>query len=356
MGAIMELNEFIDSLNDFIDNVSERKYYIGGIVGTNVFKITIDCVLAKTNFENICVIEGCQDYIGLSKPSICRNHLYYMDLIKETKIPNYGSGDSFDRGYMVWNPLTLEYKYEIDTNCFIGFDYIIINDSQLIPPDILNAIENTFPGKIIVIFDPYEYGAESYIGYSNIVDTLSKQSTIVAFARSIFNVPTRSIDKSVKCSVKESKISRRSIGSNNSQYVTNNKFIASALWEKQINSSFKRGQKLWVMDDRIFHIIDSNNVKYSITKNSLLVVDSVPTNRKSLRLRVWNSKCTFNHSVAYKKCDDIDKIFVVPANMLMIDQMRYHRFSDTVLISDNVLNQRERYLIVKNTNNLTIGI
>lgn len=355
-GYILQLNEYVDALNDFIDDAVQRRFYIGAMVGCQPFKYAIECVLAKNEFQNICVIEGCQDYIGMTKASPCNNHFYYADFITETKIPDFGHTEGFNHGYLVWNPLKIEYKYHIEFNNIGKFDYVIINDTQLIPPDILNTFLKSYPGKMIIIFDPYEAGAEHFIGYPSIVDSLTKLSVINAAARNMFNIPTRSIDKSVHCSVRESKIQKRSIGKNdNNQYITDDKWFAMELWGKQMSQPFRKGQRLWVMDDRINRRVDLDGRIYTITKDTLLVIDSVPTSGKKLRLRVWNSKYVFESEVTYQPGQEIGKIYVRPANVIMSDQVRYHKFPNTVLITNEMLNNRQRYVILKNTNNLVVG-
>lgn len=355
-GNILQLNELIDALDDFVEEPIQRRFYIGGMVGSQPFKMTIESILRRTDFQNICVIEGCQDYIGMTKASPCNNHFYYSDLIIETKIPGKGFGSGYEDGFLVWNPMQIEYKYHIDFSDIGKFDYIIINDAQLIPPDILSVFQKSYPGKMVVIFDPYEAGAEHFIGFPSIIDSLTKQSAIVALARSIYNVSTRSIDKSVRCSVKGNKIQRRSIGKNDgNQYVTNDKWLADELWEKQRNMPFRKGQRLWVTDNRIKRLIDLDGRHYTITKNTLLVVDTVHINSRSLSLKVWGTKFVFESEVSYFDQPKLGVIKVRPANVIMTDEVRYHKYPNIVLLANTELNPREKYVLLKNTHNLVVG-
>ena len=357
MSKILQLHECIDELESFVDDPKQNRYYIGGIVGSNPFKLCIESVLRVTEFPNICVIEGCQDYIGLMKESMFRNHFYYADFIEELKIPDYGQDEGYDRGYMIWNPMKIEYGHRTNIDRLNTFDFCIINDAQLIPPHILNKFVDSYMGKLIIIFDPYEKGGEFFNGYPRIVDSLTKQSVIDSMARSVYNVSTRSLDKSVRCSVKEGKINKRSLGKSNVQYILTDKYLMMDLWDKQIKQRFRKGQKLWVMDDRIFRYTDMKDGRiYTITKNTLLVVDMVPVKGDKIRLRVWNSKFTFYSCIAYKNNYESEVIHVVPANAITIDQMRYHKFQDAVLVMDKELTNGEKYLVLKNTNNLVVGV
>jgi hypothetical protein len=356
-GTILQPHQLIDELHDFIDDPTQRHFYIGGMIGSQPFKYTIDSILSKNEFQNICVIEGCQDYIGMTKPSPCNNHFFYADIITETKIPDFGNDSGFNHGYLIWNPMKLEYKYHVDFEYVGKFDYMIINDAQLIPMEILNVFTKSYPGKIVVIFDPYESGSEPFIGYPSVVDCLSKLSAINAVARSIYNIPTRSIDKSVKCSVKEAKIQRRSIGKiDGNQYVVDDKWFAMDMWEKQKNQYFRKGQRLWVTDNRIVRFTDLDGRIYTITENALLVVESVPMFSTKLKLRVWNTKFVFESEVSYNSEKEIGKICVKPANVITIDQFRYHKFPNSVFIQSKNIGPRDRYLILKNTNNLVVGV
>lgn len=356
-GKILELNEMIDMVDDFISNPMQRQLSIGGMIGTQLFKFVIDVVLSKNEFGEICVIEGCQDYIGLTNQSPFNNHFYYADFIKEIKIPDFGDETGYERGFMVWNPVKIEYKHELDISYMGHFNYVIINDAQLIPVDILTAISNIYPGKLILLFDPYEAGAEHFIGYPSIVDTITKSSAIQALARKLFDVDTPSIDKSVRCSVKENKVYRRSIGKNDgSQYVTNDKFLANEVWAKQMQSPFRKGQRLMVTDTRILNMTGRDGRIYTVTKNTMLVVEMVHQNSKKVKLRIWNTKFTFESELTYLPDVSIGVINVKPANVLLVNDVRYHKFNTTVLVMDNDITTREKYLVLKNTNNLVVGV
>lgn len=357
MGTVLQLHEMIDLVEDFISDPIQRTFHIGAMAGTQAFKIVINCVLSKSEFQNICVVEGCQDYYEMTKPSPCGNHFFYADLIKETKIPDFGYSSGFDHGYLIWNPMKIEYKHEVDISYVGKFDYMIINDAHLISEDILGIIRKYFQGKLILIFDPFEAGAEAFVVHPCIMDSLERSSAITAYARSMLGVSTRGIDRSVRCSVKDQKIQRRSIGKNDgSQYVTDSKALAIEIWGKQTSSPFRKGQRLWVTDKRILRIREPNGRIHTITKDSLLTIASVPINTKKLKLRLWNSNFVFESEVSYEDQPLIGKIMVRPANIIMKDEIRYHRYTSMTLVANNNLTPRERYLLAKNTHNLVVGI
>lgn len=353
MNNILLINEMIDFIEDFTNNPSERQLIIGGMAGTQLFKYVMDCVLSKVDFENICIMEGCQDYMGLTDPSPCDNHFYYMDIIREMAIPDENT--SFD-WLLIWNDVKLTYKKDINMTLIGKYHYLIINDIHLMPIDLVEEICKQFPGKIIGICDPYEAGAERFIGYPNIVDTLTRVSNIVAFARSIYHVSSRGVEKKVKCSVTESKINRRSIGRiEDRQYVTNDKVLAEEIWNKQMLSPFRKGQRLWVTDERIHRFKDKDGHPYVITKNSLLIIDGIYMNSPKVKLRLFSSKFIFESEITYLSDGPLNAIHVRPANIIMLNEFPHHRYHNTALITNGEITPRERYTILKNTNNLTIS-
>jgi hypothetical protein len=355
-GKILELNEMIDMVEDFVNEPTHRQIYVGGMVGTQLFKFVMEVVLSKNDFKDICVIEGCQDYIGLTKQSAYNNHFFYADFIKETKIPDFGYSTGYDRGFMVWNPVKLEYKHELDVSHMGHFNYVIINDTQLIPVDILTAIKRMYPGKLIMLFDPYEAGSEPFIGYPSVIDTLTKSSAITALARALFNVETPSIDKSVRCSVKEGKVYRRTLGKNDgNQYVTNDKFLANEVWAKQMGAPFKKGLRLMVTDTRVHRFKDIEGKVYTVTKDTMLVVETAHQMSKRAKVKIWNTKCSFETELTYLPDTNIGVINVRPANILMVNDIRHHRFNNIVLAVNGDISTREKYLLLKNTNNLVVG-
>lgn len=354
MNNILLINEMIDFIDDFLDNTTERQLIIGGMAGTQLFKYVMDRVLSRVNFNNVCIMEGCQDYMGLTDPSPCFNHIYYMDIIREMAIPDEDT--NMDSWLPMWNDIKLTYKKDINIALFGKYDYLVINDVHLLPHELLEELCKHFPGKLIGICDPYEAGAERFIGFPSIVDTLTRVSSIIAFARSIYHVSSRGVEKKVKCSVTESKINRRSIGKvEDRQYVTNDKSLAEEIWNKQLLSPVRKGQRLWVTDERVLRFKDKDNHFHVITKNALLIVDGVYLNSRKVRLRLYSSKFVFESEITYLPDGPLSAIKVRPANIILIEEYPYHRYHYATLITNGEITSRERYTILKNTNHLTIS-
>ena len=356
MRNILPINEMIDMLEDFVENSTDRQIIVGGMAGTQIFKHVVDVVLEKTNFENICVIEGCQDYIGLTNPSPCNNHFYYGDIMRETVIPNCDETDSYNHGYLLWDNMKLRFDRQVDINSIGKFHYLIINDLHLIPMDVVKYIFNQYPGKIIGICDPYEIHGERYIGCPNIIDTLSKVSAIVAMARATYNVDSRGIDKKVRCSVSEQRINHRTIGrTDDRQYITNDRFLADEIWNKQIQATYRKQHRLFITSERIHRFPDSSGYYHSITKNTMLVIDGTYMTTSKVRLRLFSSKFTFDSEISYMSDPPLSSIAVRPANIIMVDEIPYHRYQNTVLVANEQLTPREKYTLLKNTHNLVVA-
>jgi hypothetical protein len=105
---------------------------------------------------------------------------------------------------------------------------------------------------------------------------------------------------------------------------------------------------------------DLDGRTYTSTKDTLLVVDTVPQQGKKLKLKVWNTKFVFESEVTYRDELRIGVIRVRPANVIMTNEVRYHKYPNIVLIPDNpqgvgMLGARTRYVILKNTHNLVVG-
>ena len=92
---------------------------------------------------------------------------------------------------------------------------------------------------------------------------------------------------------------------------------------------FRKGQRLWVTDNRIKRLIDLDGRHYTITKNTLLVVDTVHINSRSLSLKVWGTKFVFESEVSYSDQPKLGVIKVRPANVIMTDEVRYHKYPNT---------------------------
>lgn len=355
MNNIIEISQMIDLLEDFFSNNDNHNrsnnIVVGGMTGSFLFKHAIEAATTSSPFEKILVVEGCQDYIGLINNPM-NNVVYYADLFMDVLCDSITPYDPFKP--MILNPRP-SYHKQINLNRIQNYDCIIIEDGHLIPNEFINAIVQNYFGKICIIVDPFDIGGEFYAGVPTITDSLHKLSPIIAMARSTYDVDTRAIDKSIKGSVTEAKISKRSIGKiDDKQYVSNDPYLIDMVRHKQLQSGFRRNQKLLVTSEKINTSIDDTRVGHSLTNNSMCVIVS-PTARPLMKLRIYSSKIIYSGDVSYLNNPPDNMIRVKPANILTLDESAHHRYKTSVLVGNDPISQRQKYSILKNSNNVIIG-
>lgn len=350
-----EINEMIDILEEFFNSGhgSNNVITIGGMIGSFVFKYAIDAATMAYPFNKVLVVEGCQDYIGISKTYI-PNFIYYADLFVDSLHDPLTQYNPFKP--TILNPKPCHCT-EIRSSAFNYYDAMIINDAHLIPDKYLISIKNNFMGKICIVADPFDVGGDKYSMAPTVTDSMYKLSPITAMARKSYGVDTRFIDKTIKGIVNEANINKRSVGKiDDKQYVTNDEYLIDTIRHKQLQSSFRKNQKLLVISEIVNTNIDENKRSHSLVKNSMCVIAS--SNFKPfMKLRIYNSKTVFSGDVSYIQNDVLDNVITVkPANILSIDESIYHRYNHTVLIDTNDdIPQKQKYSILKNSNNLTIA-
>lgn len=348
---VYEIYQMIETLEDFFFANDSRVNHIivGGMVGSHIFKHAIDAALVTYPFEKILVVEGCQDYIGLTKNRMT-NHVYYADLFMDVLCDSIIPYDPFKPKIMNPKPT---YAKQIDLNRMAYYDVIIVNDAHLIPSGYLNAIKNNYSGKVCIIVDPFDIGGEMFEGIPVLTDSMNKLSPMIAMARATYDVETRAIDRTIKGHVTEGKINKRSIGKiDDKQYVTNDEYLADVVRHKQLQSQFRKNQKLFVTSDKINTSIDGL-FGNSLTRNSMCVVMSA-SSRPLMKLRIYSSKIMYAGDVSYLDNPPDSMIRVKPANILTIDESAFHRYNHTVMVCNEPLTQRQKYSILKNSNNVTI--
>lgn len=348
-----EINEMIDLLEDFFtDNRVNGHIIVGGMIGSFVFKYAIDAALINHSFSKVLVVEGCQDYIGISKNKI-PNFVYYGDLFIDTLHDPLAPYNPFKP--TILNPKP-NHVTELNTPFINNFEVIILNDAHLIPTRYINSIKNNFIGKLCIVVDPFDVGGEKYSMNPTVVDSLNKLSPMVAMSRKVYGVGTRAIDISVRGIVKESKINKRSIGKiDNKQYISNDEDLINTIRQRQILSPFRKNQRLLVTSNIINSSFDDNKRRNVLTKNSMCVVSS-SNPQPLMKLRIYNSETIFSGDVSYAEdAMSENSIIVQPANILSVNESVHHRYNHAVLVeTDNNLTQSQIYSILKNCNNLTV--
>lgn len=371
---IYELNEMIDHLDRFFES-SHRVTVVGGIAGTQIEKLVLDSAVKTTDFSKVLVLNGCQDYIGLMKNQLS-NVLYYADLIVEDMVDYFLPND-------VWKPFheQREYQKRLNLKLMSNYDIIIVFNSHLIPDLFTRSLVKNFSGKIIMITDPLEIHLEqptiepNNLYYSNgfeiptIVDSLEKTSPLIAMARNVFGIETRSIDRNVSCKLTEiDNISKRALLGKIDDYqcFTNDSFLLSKIQSKQINGPIRKNQRFLVVDDKALKLTSTNGSPLTITRGSMLIAVN-PNARPLMQMRVHNSKMICGVDIKYAQDYSVestvlkrpDVIYVRPGNISHINTPNYamgggHRFNKVIAVLKYPLQPREKYTLLKNSNNLII--
>ena len=355
---IIENSQMIEFLEDFV-NSEKPDIWVGGMAGSFIFKHVIESVLSKYSFNEILIIEGCQDYIGLMKSQL-DNHYHYTSLFSDNLVDPLIAYDPFIP--MIKNPKPEYTKGFNQTKCSY-YEIIIVNDAHLIPKEYINMLIENYHGKICFIVDPFDILGDEYLikgsqilstTIPTIVDSLNKLSPIIAMARGCYGVDTRSIDKTNRGTISEIKVSKRSIGKvDDKQYISNDDYWINVVREKQQNSAFRKRQKLIVNSDCMYPVYDKQTQRlHMLSRNSMVVIDSVTKPYMSLRL--YSSKIIVTGDCSYDTEDNTPFIKIKPGNILSLNESVYHRYNHAVLLYGEPLSVREKYSILKNSNNVSV--
>lgn len=348
---ILEIYQMIEYLEDFFSSSRRQQLVIGEISGALLFKHVIDATTKFYPFTNILVVEGCQDYIGLMKDPL-NNHLFYAEMFVDEVCDSLILYDPFKPSIL--NPKTEYYKI-FRSEQFSKYDIMIIRDAHLIPKGYLEAIYMNFSGKIVSIVDPYDIGGEVYFGIPVLTDTINKLSPINAMARSVYNVDTRCVDRSIKGTVTDVKLSKRTLGKiDDKQYITIDRSVCETIRSKQLQSNFRKNQKVLVTSDRLYTCQDEHKMWRTVTGNSILIIQSSSVH-PVMKLRIYSSKTIIGGDLTYSMTAPTYMIQCQPANILMIEESAHHRYNHSVLVYDDDISKRQKYSILKNSNNVTIG-
>lgn len=357
---IYEIHQMIDYLDDFFKS-SNKETVVGGIAGTQIEKFVLDAALATTTFGKILVVNGCQDYIGIMKNPV-QNVKFWGDLLVQQMVDPLIPYDP-------WKPKCLnpeaEYIKMIDTNILRMYEIVIVLNAHLISTDICKAISENFAGQIVYVVDPLEgYNARGLmfrVGMHDmpvVVDHLEKVSPMIAMARQAVGFDSRAVDYKVKGTFNEiSKLPIRSIGKiDDKMYLTNDFELYNDVTNRQREMPFRKNQRVIVNDDIVDAMMVDGERKASLIRGSMLVIEN-PSDKPLMKLRLYNSKTFYAADVTY--AHDVMKpkgaISVMPGNIMNFeeDYIR-HRYNHTVLVLKHPISDRGRYIVFKNSNNVTV--
>ena len=358
---VIEIPEMINLLEEFV-NSSKKIMIVGGMVGTEIEKYAMDAALITTDFSKVLVINGCQDYIGLMKKPL-PNVMYWGDLFYEQLIDSY-------KQYDPWKPRCMnpqpEYGCFIRSDILLNFEFIVIFNAHLIPASFIKQINDNFNGKIILVCDPFEELSFYHVNITGqsdmpvICDTLRKVSPIIALARAVYEIPTRAIDTRISGNVTEiRRFHKKNIINktlNFRQYVTNDYSLYDEMIVEQEQLPIRKNQAFVVDDDIVDVMIDDRSVKQkTLTRHSMIIAQDIEATPLK-KFRLYNSKETYFCDITYERppLSKRYQISVIPANIMMLHDVIYHRYKQMTVIIDRQLRKNERYALFKNSTNVSI--
>lgn len=349
--STLEISQMIDLMEDHFAPLWNRNHVltVGGVIGTSIFKYAMDACMKYYELNQILVIDGCQDYIGLLKKPM-HNYMYYMDLFVSIRIP------SIEEQMNPYHKFPMElksgYRMALVNQKLTMYEAIIIQNAHLIPENCLKSIHENFNGQILQIVDPLDFNGIDFHTIPTLYDSLSKQSPMTALARSMFGIDSRCIDRKIHTEFKKMKMSKRSIGKiDTNQYVTNSQEVLNIIQRKQIQSQFRKNQKFIVGSEEIRLYNDQNGEPVTVGPGTMLTLSSVT--KPLIQLRVHSSLKHIYSTLSYKYTEK--SLYVKPANIITIDDAVYHRFNSLVVVlSDEPMTNRLWYSLMKIANTITV--
>lgn len=349
--STVQISEMIDLLEDHFSPKwgCEHSLTVGGIAGTAIFKHAIHACLKSHDFNKILVVDGCQDYIGLLRKPVM-NYIYYMNVFKSIEIP------AIEVQMQPFHKFPMEmisgYRYQIREDLIYRYEALIINNAHLIPDSFLKAFDDYFPASVLKIVDPLDVNGIDFHSIPTLYDSLSKQSPLIAMARSMYGIDTRVIDRKVRTDFRRIKMGKRSIGRlDANQYVTNSDYILKQIQEKQMKSQFRRNQKFIVATDEISLYKDQTGQIITVGPKTMFSISSV--SKPQMKLRIHSSTSEFYTNLTYRNTSK--RLYVKPANMLSIDDAFHHRFQSLVVVlGEEPMTNRAWYSLLKIANQISV--
>lgn len=350
---VVAISQLIDIVEDFIEEsdwYGRKVLTVGGIIGTSIFKNVVNSVIKTVNFERILVVDGCNDYIGLLRKPVV-NYMYYLDFFQSIEVPDINR---------VIDPYPIQfikpqqgYQYRIADYMFNQYQVLILNNAHYIPKHYREAFKNIFCGKVIEIVDPFDIYGTEFRNVPTLVDSLSKQSANIAFARSLYGYDTRAIDRSVKSSFTKIKMQRRSFGKiDDKQYVSNDPAVIETIREKQLRAPFRKGQKFIVKQRNLTLASDLDGIPHVVGSGMMLSIMNVT--KPLMKIRIHSSKKIMFGSVSYR--EPTTSIYVHPANILLPSELALHRFHNIVVVlGAEPITTREWYTFLKSGTNISVA-
>lgn len=367
---VIDLHTALEAVESYFNDDTKDNVTLGGMAGVQLFKHIFDLSLGYFRFNDILLIEGCQDYIGMSKPSPVNNHLFYASLMN--KLPSPSLFNTVDRPFSFnilnnGNPVT-EYHCKMDIQRINGFKLIIVCDAHLIPPKYLNELKRYVSGKLIMLVDPFTVYGLAYTQVPTVVYSCFECDSLTAMARNIYGVDTDRVKQGKMFEVVKGVGPKTMTKLSNVQYATNDRSYLEDMQDKQISMGLKKGYRVMVTGNQVMTYkldkpIEEITDEVTICENSLITIDRQRAFTTSTQGCILNSyPSSFSAPLQYETDTNpfiIDNtiVKVKPANILDVNSIGYHRFDKLIFINSlcsRKLTNAELYTLMTSTKYLAV--
>ena len=352
----IEIYQLITMLDDFFENPSEQVFDIGEMVGCNLIRYAAEAAAHIYSFNSILFVSGYQDAIyANTKP----NHIFWGNLFCDFLVDDvHNRNNPFEPTFKYTK---LEYEQRVVTNMFKLYNVIIINQAHLIPQKYLDMIRESFSGKIVRIFDPFDCIGENYDVPLICVDSFEKLPYTIGYARSLYGIDTRFINKRAKNSISTGSIKKRSIGKlDDNQYVTSDGELFSEIQDRQMSVPFRKNQKVIITDRAMNNRRESSyEHMHSLTEGTLLHISQAYD--YCIKCRIHLSHAEFDLKLVYSFDPfrtPTNAVTVMPANIMLPSRVNQHFFKQIIYVTTNnrpEISIREQYTLIKQSQNLIIA-
>lgn len=368
---IIDLHTALEAVESYFMDDTKANVTLGYMAGTQLFKHIFDISLGYFNFNDILLIEGSQDYIGMSSPSPVNNHFFYASLIN--KIPASSLFNNWNDPFAFnilnnGNPVS-EYNCKMDIHKINSFKLVIVCDAHLIPPQLLNELKRKTMGKLIILVDPFTIYGLAYTQVPTVTFSCFECDSLIAMARKIYGVDTDRVKLGPSMfEVVRGHGPRTMTKMTDIQFCSNDIPYLEAMHEKQVNMGIKKTHRVIVEGNQVMNykmedVVDNVNDTVTVCDKSLLTIENLTSYVNShygARLNNFNNKF-------YAHLEFVDKtnpyvidntiLKVKPANILDIKSIGHHKFKKLVYIQcygAPRLTNPEMYTLATSTEHLTI--
>lgn len=355
----IEIHEIQNLIETFLRNDSQGIFAIGEMVGCNLLRHISEAVVPFIDFEHILFVSGIQDDVYNGKQF--RNHVFWGSLFDDITVDGLTSYNPFRP--KVQNP-DPEYWKSVTTYMLAPFHLMIIHDAHKIPKVYLDSLIQSFGRKTILIVDPFDHDGEEWNHIDTCVDSFETVSKSIGFARYLYGVDTRSIQKRAKDTCEYSvNIARRSIGKiGDHQFVTLDPYLYQQITDRQKASPMRKGQKIMIVSNKMnLRRNMESGIPHALTYGTLLNIDGVMNKQPRFRLYASKVYMTFTCPLVY----EIDKfrtpsnaIQIAPANILGLSDAVKHRYRHIIFVTTTIcpnISTRDQYALLKLGQNVTFA-